>query len=78
MKTRLKDCLKDGRGAINGWLSVPNTFTAEIFAMQDFDSITIDLQHGLVDYQAALTMLQAMGIECDQFVDGTGPLNGLT
>ena len=60
MKTRLKDCLKDGRGAINGWLSVPNTFTAEIFAMQDFDSITIDLQHGLVDYQTALTMLQAM------------------
>lgn len=60
MKTRLKDCLKDGRGAINGWLSIPNTFTAEITAAQDFDSITIDLQHGLIDYQAALTMLQAM------------------
>ena len=26
----------------------------------DFDSLTIDLQHGLVDYQTALTMLQAM------------------
>ena len=25
-----------------------------------------------------VTMLQGMGIECDQFVDGTGPLNGLT
>ncbi|MEO9901024.1 aldolase/citrate lyase family protein [Nisaea sp.] len=60
MKTRLKDCLKDGRGAINAWLSIPNTFTAEITSMQDFDSITIDLQHGLVDYQAALTMLQAI------------------
>lgn len=60
MKTRLKDCLKEGRGAINGWLSIPNTFTAEIFAAQDFDSITIDLQHGLVDYQSAVSMLQAM------------------
>lgn len=60
MKTRLNDCLKDGRGAINAWLSIPNTFTAEITATQDFDSVTIDLQHGLVDYQAALTMLQAM------------------
>ena len=60
MKTRLNDCLKDGRGAINAWLSIPNTFTAEITAAQDFDSVTIDLQHGLVDYQAALTMLQAM------------------
>ncbi|UUX50449.1 aldolase/citrate lyase family protein [Nisaea acidiphila] len=60
MKTRLKDCLASGKGVINGWLSIPNTFTAEIMAAQDFDSITIDLQHGLVDYQAALSMLQAM------------------
>ncbi|WP_193180032.1 HpcH/HpaI aldolase family protein [Nisaea sediminum] len=60
MKTRLKDCLASGKGAINGWLSIPNTFTAEIMAAQDFDSVTIDLQHGLVDYQAALGMLQAM------------------
>ena len=60
MKTRLKDCLKDGRTAINGWLSIPNSFTAEIFAAQDFDSITIDMQHGLIDYQSAVNMLQAM------------------
>ncbi|WP_420404699.1 HpcH/HpaI aldolase family protein [Nisaea sp.] len=60
MKTRLRDCFDSGKGVINAWLSIPNTFTAEITAAQDFDSVTIDLQHGLVDYQMALTMLQAM------------------
>ena len=29
-------------------------------AHQGFDSITIDMQHGLVDYQVAVTMLQAI------------------
>ena len=28
--------------------------------MQDFDSVTVDLQHGLNDYQIALSMLQAI------------------
>lgn len=60
MKTKLRDCLEGDGKAINAWLSIANTFTAEIMSRQDFDSVTIDLQHGLVDYQAALTMLQAM------------------
>src|SRR5690606_30461906 len=50
----------EGKGALNGWLSIPSTVTAEILAMQDFDSLTVDLQHGLVDYQTALTLFQAV------------------
>lgn len=60
MKTKLRDCLDNGGQAINAWLSIANTFTAELMSRQDFDSVTIDLQHGLVDYQAALGMFQAM------------------
>jgi len=45
---------------INGWLSIACPFTAEIMAHQGYDSITIDLQHGLVGYEVATTMLQAM------------------
>ena len=62
MNNRLRDCWSKGNGAVNGWLSMPNTISAEITARQDFDSITIDLQHGLNDYQAALGMLQALEV----------------
>ena len=57
---RIKTLWADGRPVLNGWLSIPNAFTAEILAEQGYDSITIDLQHGLIDYQAAVGMLQAM------------------
>lgn len=60
MKNRLRDTWKAGKAGINAWLSMPNTISAEVTARQDFDSITIDLQHGLNDYQAALGMLQAL------------------
>ena len=56
----IKQLWKHNKPAINGWLSIANAFTAEIMAEQGYDSITIDLQHGIVDYQAAVGMLQAM------------------
>jgi len=56
----LRKCWLDGKGAINAWCSIPNTVTAEMMSMNDFDSITIDMQHGLVDYQVALNMLQVI------------------
>jgi 4-hydroxy-2-oxoheptanedioate aldolase len=46
--------------AVNGWLSLPATFSAEVMAHQGWDSLTIDLQHGLIDYQSAVGMLQAI------------------
>lgn len=50
----------EGKPVINGWLSIASPFTAEIMAGQGYDSLTIDLQHGLVGYEVATTMLQAM------------------
>jgi 4-hydroxy-2-oxoheptanedioate aldolase len=49
-----------GKPVINGWLSIACPFTAEIMAEQGYDSVTIDLQHGLVGYEVATSMLQAM------------------
>src|SRR5919112_6537236 len=60
IRNKLKQSWADGKPTINGWLSIANSFTAEIMAAQDYDSIGIDMQHGAVDYQAALSMLQAM------------------
>ncbi len=49
-----------GRIVVCGWLMLPDEVTAEIMAGQGYDVITIDVQHGLVDYQKAVSMLQAM------------------
>lgn len=51
---------REGRGTINGWCAIPSSFAAEVMAHAGFDSVTIDLQHGIVDYQAAVSMLQAI------------------
>ena len=59
-KNKLKELMKAGTPVVNGWLSIPSTVTAEIMAQQGFDSLTIDLQHGLTDYNNALPMLQTI------------------
>ena len=50
----------DGQTAINGWLAISNSFSAEVMAHQGWDSLTIDLQHGVIDYSALVPMLQAI------------------
>ncbi|WP_088286863.1 HpcH/HpaI aldolase/citrate lyase family protein [Ideonella sp. A 288] len=57
---RLRTLWQEGNAAVNGWLAIPNSFSAETMAHQGWDSLTIDLQHGVVDYQALVTMLQAI------------------
>jgi 4-hydroxy-2-oxoheptanedioate aldolase len=57
---KLKALWAEGRPTINGWCSIGNPFTAEIMAAQGFDSITIDMQHGALDYGHLLPMFQAM------------------
>lgn len=59
-ENRVRSIWKAGGGVANGWLHIPSAFAAEIMAHQGWDSLTIDLQHGPVDYQAALGMLQAI------------------
>ena len=49
-----------GGVVVNGWLSIPSSFSAEVMAHQGFDSLVVDMQHGVVDYQTAVTMLQAI------------------
>ena len=56
----LRTLWQSGGAAVNGWLAVPNSFSAEVMAHQGWDTLTIDLQHGVVDYQAMVTMLQAI------------------
>jgi len=56
----LRKLWAEGRQAVNGWLAIPSSYSAEVMAHEDFDSVTVDMQHGMVDFQAAVTMLQAI------------------
>lgn len=59
-ENKLKKQMLAGKPALNGWLSIGNPFTAEIMAAQGYDSVTIDIQHGALDYSDVLPMFQAM------------------
>ena len=56
-KNKVKEMMKAGKPVINGWLQIPSTVSAEVMAHQGWDSLTIDMQHGLVDYTNALPCL---------------------
>ena len=60
MINKLIEKWKNGQPCINAWLSVPNAFTAEAFGKMGWDSITIDMQHGLNDYHTSISMVQAL------------------
>ena len=60
IKNLVKKKLSLNEPIINGWLSIPNSFTAEAMSKMGWDSITIDLQHGQNDYATSLAMLQAI------------------
>ena len=57
---KLRMLWAEKKTAVNGWLAIPNSFCAEVMAHQGWDTLTIDLQHGLIDAAALVPMLQAM------------------
>ena len=59
-ENRLRTLWKNNQAAVNGWLAIPNSFSAEVMANQGWDTLTVDMQHGLVDDAAMVTMLQAI------------------
>jgi len=57
---RLKGLWTAGQPALGGWLTVPSSISAEIFAHAGFDWVCVDTQHGIIGYQESVTMLQAI------------------
>ena len=51
---------RNGEVTFGAWLSIPSSYSAEVVAQQAFDWVCIDMQHGVIDYQVAVTMLQAI------------------
>jgi 4-hydroxy-2-oxoheptanedioate aldolase len=51
-----------GEPIVNAWLSIPSGYAAEVVASQGFDSVTVDMQHGMMGFDSAVAMLQAVSI----------------
>jgi 4-hydroxy-2-oxoheptanedioate aldolase len=60
MPNPVKDAWKQGRAVVNGWLSIPSAFSAEMMAKGGFDALTVDMQHGVQDYMSTVACFQAI------------------
>lgn len=49
-----------GNSAVSGWLSIGNSYSAEIVAASDVDCVTVDLQHAMTAVSDMISMLQAI------------------
>src|SRR6185295_6050183 len=55
-----KAAWRRGETTYGAWLSIPSAFSAEVIAQQGYNWVCIDMQHGVIDYQVAATMLLAL------------------
>ena len=60
MANNVRQIWAAGRAVVNGWLAIPSGFSAEVMAQCGFDSVTVDLQHGVQDYHSMVGCFQAM------------------
>ena len=59
-ENRLRRLWQEGATAVNCWLTINSSVSAEALAQLDWNSMTVDLQHGLVDWDAAVPILQTI------------------
>ena len=59
-ENRVRTICQNGGAVINGWLGIPSSYSAELMCHAGFDSMTIDMQHGAMNYDVAFPMLQAI------------------
>jgi 4-hydroxy-2-oxoheptanedioate aldolase len=59
-KNKIKELLHEGKVVSNGWLHIPNSWAAEVMAHAGWDSVTVDMQHGLMGIETAIQMMQAI------------------
>src|SRR4029079_17660843 len=56
----LKKRLQAGKACVNGWLAIPSGFSAEVMAQCGWDSVTVDMQHGVQDSWRMVKCCQSM------------------
>lgn len=56
----LRELWSSGSSTFGVWLALPSTVSAESAARAGYDYVCIDTQHGAVDYQTSVAMIQAI------------------
>jgi len=59
-ENRVRSLWAAGKPVLNGWLHIPSTWSAEVMANQGWDSLVVDMQHGMMGMETAIQMLQAI------------------
>lgn len=59
-ENRLRHMLAAKEPIVNAWLSIPSGYIAEGAGHQGFSAVTVDLQHGMIGFETAVTMFQAI------------------
>src|SRR4051794_19420028 len=62
MANRVKEAWQAGKAVVNGWLAIPNAFSAEMYTKAGWDSVTVDMQHGVQDYLSCVACFQGIGL----------------
>ena len=57
---RLREVWDRGGSSVGGWCVIPSPFGAELMGMAGFDWVCLDMQHGLIGYDAMVPMLQTL------------------
>jgi 4-hydroxy-2-oxoheptanedioate aldolase len=57
---RLREIWAGGKQATNIWLGLPSMLAAESISHQGWDSVTVDMQHGDIDFASMVAMLTAI------------------
>jgi 4-hydroxy-2-oxoheptanedioate aldolase len=60
-ENRVRSLWAEGKPVVNGWLHIPSMWSAEVMANQGWDSLVVDMQHGMMSIETAIQMLQAIG-----------------
>jgi 4-hydroxy-2-oxoheptanedioate aldolase len=59
-KNTILEKFKNREPIVNAWLSIPSSYSAEVIAHTGVDSVTVDMQHGMVGFSDVMHMLQAI------------------
>lgn len=57
---RALETLRNGGEVVTAWVATNSSLVAELLAVRGFDAVTVDMQHGVADYNDLLPMLQAI------------------
>ena len=60
MANAVKQAWAAGKAVVNGWLAIPNAFSAEMYSQCGWDSVTVDMQHGVQDYLSCVACFQGI------------------